>query len=204
MGNDRSTRPRPALRALRRPGSQKHRDRIAVLETRVTALESSKSQQPKANCQQLLRLSSAFSDPTPERGGRSKRIYRLEADGRRVLDESATTARRIYEAVELSWRTGFGCPYLVRTIDSQPPQLVRIDPMSRCRRRQPRLGIDRFQAHLPHQSTHSFRIDSATLLFEPIGHPPHTIERCPCVLLVQQPHQLEVLGALAHRPVVES
>jgi len=41
-----------------------------------------------------------LSDPTPERGGRAKRCYRLEALGERALQESAATAKRVWEAVE--------------------------------------------------------------------------------------------------------
>ena len=48
-------------------------------------------------------LSSRLSDPTPERGGRAKRIYRLTPAGDRVLNESADTAGRVYDAVK-----GFG------------------------------------------------------------------------------------------------
>src|SRR5580692_3667520 len=44
-------------------------------------------------------VSSRLSDPTPERGGRSKRFYRLEALGERALEESAATAKRIWETV---------------------------------------------------------------------------------------------------------
>lgn len=51
-------------------------------------------------------LISRMSDPTPERGGRSKRYYRLEAAGERALWESAETAKRMYAAVEGSWRIG--------------------------------------------------------------------------------------------------
>lgn len=48
-------------------------------------------------------ISSWLSDPTPERGGRSKRFYRLEALGERALEESATTAKRVWETVEEIW-----------------------------------------------------------------------------------------------------
>lgn len=44
-------------------------------------------------------VSSWLSDPTPERGGRAKRCYRLEALGELSLERSAVTARRIWEAV---------------------------------------------------------------------------------------------------------
>jgi DNA-binding PadR family transcriptional regulator len=48
-------------------------------------------------------ISSWLSDPTPERGGRSKRCYRLEALGERALQESAATAQRIWETVAEAW-----------------------------------------------------------------------------------------------------
>jgi PadR family transcriptional regulator, regulatory protein PadR len=51
-------------------------------------------------------LSSWLTEPLPERGGRSKRCYRLEAPGKRALQEAAVTAKRIYETVEGSWRFG--------------------------------------------------------------------------------------------------
>jgi PadR family transcriptional regulator PadR len=44
-------------------------------------------------------VASWLSDPTPERGGRSKRFYRLEALGERALEESAVTAKRIWDSI---------------------------------------------------------------------------------------------------------
>jgi DNA-binding PadR family transcriptional regulator len=51
-------------------------------------------------------ISSWLSDPTPERGGRAKRHYKLESDGERALRESALTARRICDALETAWGAG--------------------------------------------------------------------------------------------------
>ena len=48
-------------------------------------------------------VSSWLSDPTPERGGRSKRHFRLERDGERALRESVLMARRICGAIEDVW-----------------------------------------------------------------------------------------------------
>ena len=45
-------------------------------------------------------LRSWRSDPTPERGGRSKRYYELTARGARALKQSTTTAKRISDAVD--------------------------------------------------------------------------------------------------------
>jgi PadR family transcriptional regulator, regulatory protein PadR len=44
-------------------------------------------------------VASWLADPTPERGGRSKRFYRLEALGERALRESVATARRVWQEV---------------------------------------------------------------------------------------------------------
>jgi PadR family transcriptional regulator PadR len=48
-------------------------------------------------------VSSWLSDPTPQRGGRSKRFYRLEALGEQALEESAATAKRVADAVAEIW-----------------------------------------------------------------------------------------------------
>jgi PadR family transcriptional regulator PadR len=46
-------------------------------------------------------LTSSFTEPTTERGGRRKRCYRLTPSGKDALKESAETAKRIYD----SWST---------------------------------------------------------------------------------------------------
>lgn len=48
-------------------------------------------------------VASWLSDPTPERGGRAKRCYRLEAVGERALQESAVTAKRIWDVIAEVW-----------------------------------------------------------------------------------------------------
>lgn len=48
-------------------------------------------------------ISSRISDPTPERGGRAKRHYRLETAGERALENSAVTARRMWDALSDAW-----------------------------------------------------------------------------------------------------
>lgn len=45
-------------------------------------------------------VSSRYGDPTPERGGRRKRYYRLRAEGRRALVHSLETVRRVAEGLE--------------------------------------------------------------------------------------------------------
>jgi PadR family transcriptional regulator PadR len=48
-------------------------------------------------------VASWLTDPTPERGGRAKRCYRLEAVGERTLQESAVTAKRIWDVISEVW-----------------------------------------------------------------------------------------------------
>jgi DNA-binding PadR family transcriptional regulator len=48
-------------------------------------------------------IASWLSDPTPARGGRAKRCYRVEALGERVLKESAVTAKRIWDTMVDVW-----------------------------------------------------------------------------------------------------
>lgn len=48
-------------------------------------------------------VTSWLTDPTPERGGRAKRCYRLEALGERALQESAATAKRIWDTIAEVW-----------------------------------------------------------------------------------------------------
>jgi PadR family transcriptional regulator, regulatory protein PadR len=46
---------------------------------------------------------SRLSRPTAERGGRAKRCYRLEALGEQALQESAITAKRIWDGIAGVW-----------------------------------------------------------------------------------------------------
>jgi PadR family transcriptional regulator, regulatory protein PadR len=48
-------------------------------------------------------IASWLSEPTPERGGRAKRCYRVEALGERVLQESALTAKRVWDSIVEIW-----------------------------------------------------------------------------------------------------
>jgi DNA-binding PadR family transcriptional regulator len=48
-------------------------------------------------------VASWLTDPTPARGGRAKRCYRVEATGERALKESAVTAKRIWDTISEVW-----------------------------------------------------------------------------------------------------
>jgi PadR family transcriptional regulator len=48
-------------------------------------------------------IASWLSDPTPERGGRAKRFYKLEALGEQALQESTATAIRMSDVIAQIW-----------------------------------------------------------------------------------------------------
>jgi DNA-binding PadR family transcriptional regulator len=48
-------------------------------------------------------VKSWLSDPTPERGGRAKRFYKLQAPGQRALQESLLAAKRLCDEAESKW-----------------------------------------------------------------------------------------------------
>ena len=51
-------------------------------------------------------VSSWLADPTPERGGKSKRYFRLEPAGLAALQEAIAMSHRMSEACTESWRIG--------------------------------------------------------------------------------------------------
>jgi PadR family transcriptional regulator, regulatory protein PadR len=50
-------------------------------------------------------VSSSTGDPTPERGGRAKRLFRVEAAGKRALQISEQTLRSMTADVKGRWET---------------------------------------------------------------------------------------------------
>ena len=87
-----------------------------TIHARVEELSRPRTVSPGAVYVTLDRLedkglvASWLSEPTPERGGRSKRCYRLEALGERALEESAVTAKRIWDSVSEVWGKGRRLP----------------------------------------------------------------------------------------------
>jgi DNA-binding PadR family transcriptional regulator len=87
-----------------------------TIHARVEELSRPRTVSPGAVYVTLDRLedkglvASWLSEPTAERGGRSKRCYRLEALGERALEESAVTAKRIWDSVSEVWGKGRRLP----------------------------------------------------------------------------------------------
>ena len=50
-------------------------------------------------------VSSSTGDPTPERGGRAKRLFQIEADGERALRRAHEAIRNMTLGLKGRWRT---------------------------------------------------------------------------------------------------
>ena len=95
-----------------------------------------------------------------------------------------------------------GRPHLIDPLDGHVPQQVRVHLVTPARR-QLRLRVDGLQAHDPHQPPHPLAVHLVTLADEPPGDLPAPEERVGRVLLVDEPHQRQVLGRFWDRLVVQ-
>jgi DNA-binding PadR family transcriptional regulator len=50
-------------------------------------------------------ISSFIGEPTPQRGGRAKRLFRVDAAGKRALEVSEQTIRSMTAGLKDRWRT---------------------------------------------------------------------------------------------------
>ena len=95
-------------------------------------------------------------------------------------------------------------PRLIGVIDGQVPEQIGVNPMLRMRAAGVRLGVDRLDAHQPHQPLDAFAVDPAAMLApEMPDHRTAAVEGGFQVLLVNQAHQLQVIGIDRLRGIVE-
>ena len=95
-------------------------------------------------------------------------------------------------------------PHLVRPVDRQPSQQIRIHPVARMRHCRSGRLIDRRQAHQAHQPAHPLAPDQMTLAPQVPRHLPCAIPRHLQELTVDQPHQSQVQRRLAARLVIQT
>ncbi len=50
-------------------------------------------------------VTSLIGDATPERGGRAKRFFRIESDGKRALKDSQEAVRKMMAGLKVDWRS---------------------------------------------------------------------------------------------------
>jgi hypothetical protein len=76
-------------------------------------------------------------------------------------------------------------PNLVGPLNAHVPQQIRINPMAGSGGTQLGFGIDRLQAHQPHQPLHPLAVDFLPLLDQPFPEPPTAEEGVGGVLLIE-------------------
>ena len=92
---------------------------------------------------------------------------------------------------------------MVRPLDIQTPQQIRVNSVLGVRVAGPRRPIDRLKAHRAHQPPGPAPADPRALAAQVKCHPTGAVERMLLEQLVDPPHQRERLGALLRRLVVE-
>ena len=97
-----------------------------------------------------------------------------------------------------------GAPDLIPPPDLHAPEQVRVDPVALPGQAQPGLGVDRLQAHDSHQPPDPLAVHLLPSFVQPDRHPPAAAEGAGGVLLVDPPHQPQVLGRLPAGLVVEA
>ena len=85
-----------------------------------------------------------------------------------------------------------GCPHLIRPLDRQISEQVRIHRMRRVRRAGVALAIDRRDAHLVHQRAHMLAAHHEAFQLEHVAQHAGTGEREVQVQLVDAPHQRQI------------
>jgi len=93
-------------------------------------------------------------------------------------------------------------PNLIRTANLKMVKKIGVDPIQRLRLARVPFGINRRDPHDPHQAFDSLMIDLIPFSFQDLRHPRRSVKRRLHVLLVDQPHQVQVQSALAGAFVV--
>ena len=96
-----------------------------------------------------------------------------------------------------------GAPDLIGSIDLNPLEQIRVNPMRRVRRAGSRRLIDGFQAHETHQAPHTMTADANAVPPQLADHLAAAIERILQEQLIDAAHQGQVLRALPLGRVVE-
>ena len=107
-------------------------------------------------------------------------------DGHQALE--AATHRKV---------RNIGAPDVIRPLDRNAAQQVRVDLVARRRPAQIRFRMKGFDTQNPHQPLDALAVD-----LQRDGHPAAAVERAIQVQFVESPQQAQVLGALRPRLVV--
>jgi len=95
-----------------------------------------------------------------------------------------------------------GCPNVVRPIDSQPFEQVRVDLVPITRNAGSGARVHGLNAHGTHQPLHPLPVDPAALVLQVNTHLARAIVRRFQMLLINQIHQIQVLLTAFTRDVI--
>lgn len=93
-------------------------------------------------------------------------------------------------------------PDLIRPVDAQVPQQIRIDVTARCLLAGVGFPVEGFDAHLGHEPADAFPACTDTLLFQQIAQHAGASERKLQVQFVDPAHQRQILGRFRRRLIV--
>ena len=96
-----------------------------------------------------------------------------------------------------------GAPDVIRPLDRQAAQQIRVNPVLGVRIAGPRRPIDRLKPHQTHQTAGPTAPDPHACAAQMKRHPARAVERILQEQIVDPPHQRQRLRTLPHRLVVE-
>ena len=120
-------------------------------------------------------------------------VERSDPPGQDAARVPIHDGHQIHEPVRHRDVADIGCPHLIRSLDGQAPQQVRIHRVSDPGRARARLRIQGAQAHLAHQALDALAIHRGPLGLELVSKAATAVERTRSVDLVHEAHQGQVL-----------
>ena len=129
-----------------------------------------------------------------------ERVRQLPSD--HIATEPVQNGDQIHKPVLHRQIGNVSTPDLPRMGDRYPAQQIRIDPVLRACHRGTRLGINRLQSHHLHEPLDPLVIDEMALLAQDRRHFRPAIKGRPGILLIDQPHEPQILGRFTRRGVI--
>src|SRR3984957_2267863 len=110
---------------------------------------------------------------------------------------------QIHEALGHRDVSYIGAPHLVRPLNTQAAQQIRINLVIRVPLAGVGLLVDRLQSHHPHQPAHALAVYHHAILAQRRHHPPRPVERPLRIKLVHPTHQRQVVRVHRRRLVIQ-
>ena len=83
-------------------------------------------------------------------------------------------------------------PHLIRSYNVNTVQQIRINLVLLAPQAGARLWTDSLYAHQPHKPLYTLPVNRVSLSIQPRSYLTTAVKRCSCILLINQPHQVQV------------